>query len=301
MAEQPHHPPKEDIDVHKIVTDRSKEREKEDKEFVPVIVKRTDESRRHPEDTLERAFKDGHEQLKRMSISLAFSSLAAGLIVGFSAMAAACAAQVVHENGLDYLMRPATALVYPLGFIMCVLSGTQLFTEHTATAVYPVLDKRAKPLQLARLWVIVILANLVGGAFSGHLLAFAEPVVAAHEGYILLAEHAAFQPFFPLLVSSLLAGWLMAQGAWLVLGSNTASGQIMSIYLVTFLIGFGRLHHSIAGWVEVYTGYLMGESLEVEDLVHFVTTALLGNLIGGSLFVAVLNYTQIRVTQGEEE
>ena len=38
-----------------VVTDRTKQRAQEDQEFVPVIVKRTDEARRHPDDTLEQA------------------------------------------------------------------------------------------------------------------------------------------------------------------------------------------------------------------------------------------------------
>ena len=34
------------------VTQRGKDRKQEDDQFVPVIVKRTDEARRHPDDTL---------------------------------------------------------------------------------------------------------------------------------------------------------------------------------------------------------------------------------------------------------
>jgi hypothetical protein len=42
-----------------VVTVRGKERAKEEQQYVPVIVKRTDEARRHPDDTLERAVSDG--------------------------------------------------------------------------------------------------------------------------------------------------------------------------------------------------------------------------------------------------
>ena len=36
------------------------------------------------------------------------------------------------------LSRLLVALAYPLGFVVCLTSGAELFTEHTATAVYPV-------------------------------------------------------------------------------------------------------------------------------------------------------------------
>jgi hypothetical protein len=47
--------PKTPDAVHsdEVVTERTKQRDAEEQEFVPVIFKRTDESRRHPDDMLE--------------------------------------------------------------------------------------------------------------------------------------------------------------------------------------------------------------------------------------------------------
>lgn len=54
-------------------TGREKERNEEDKDYVPVIIKRTDEALRHPDDILGKAIKDGIEQLDRLSVPLALS------------------------------------------------------------------------------------------------------------------------------------------------------------------------------------------------------------------------------------
>ena len=48
-----------------VQTERSVERNQEDREFVPVIVKRTDEAIRHPDDILEKAISEGLEQIRR--------------------------------------------------------------------------------------------------------------------------------------------------------------------------------------------------------------------------------------------
>ena len=56
------------------VTERSAIRRQEDQDFVPVIVKRNDEARRHPDDILERAIIEGLEQLERPFLSLGLSS-----------------------------------------------------------------------------------------------------------------------------------------------------------------------------------------------------------------------------------
>lgn len=76
--------------------------------------------------------------------------------------------------------------------------------------------------------------------------------------------------------------------------------QIVVIYIVTFVIGIGGLHHSIAGSVEIFSAYFIGHSLVVSEVVRFISVAVLGNLIGGSVFVALLNYAHIRKTQSVE-
>jgi formate/nitrite transporter FocA (FNT family) len=209
-------------------TKRSKERDREDLNYVPVIIKRHDESKIHPDDILERAINEGLEQLKRPALSLFLSSIAAGLILGFTAMTVAIIASATQ--GLNPLIvRIAMAVGYPLGFIICITSGTQLFTEHTATAVYPVLDKKHKVRGLVRLWLIVIAGNLVGTGLSASLIAFSDSVIQAHEGYLIVAHHLVDIGFASLLLSAILAGWLMAQGAWMLLASSHQISQMFCI------------------------------------------------------------------------
>jgi formate/nitrite transporter FocA (FNT family) len=86
----------------------------------------------------------------------------------------------------------------------------------------------------------------------------------------------------------------MALGAWLAVGSRRTIAQITVIYLVTFLIGAGGLHHSIAGSVEMFTAMFPSSGFTTTMTVRFVGIALLGNLIGGSCFVALPNYAHIR-------
>ena len=223
--------------------------------------------------------------------------MAGGLILGFTAMAVGVVTKAAEPFDSTVITRIFTALVYPLGFVICILSGAQLFTEHTALAVYPVLDKKASLAQLLRLWSIVIAGNLVGTVIIAVMLILTEPVIDAAEGYVIVGRHLVAYSFLPLLVSSMLAGWLMAQGAWLVLGTPATSGQILAVYIVTFLIGIGGLHHSIAGAIEMLTALLVGNEFILAQAARFIGVALLGNLIGGSIFVAILNYTHIRRTQ----
>ncbi|MFM2484385.1 formate/nitrite transporter family protein [Celerinatantimonas yamalensis] len=287
-------------DAGRTHTGRERERLVEDRDYVPVIIKRTDQSRRHPDDILESAINEGLEQLGRQSLSLFLSAMAAGLILGFTAMSVAIVQDQVDSLHWSISARLITAFVYPLGFVMCIMSGTQLFTEHTATAVYPVLDQRSSIARLIRLWAIVLLGNLAGALLIACLLDAAEPVIHARDGYLAIGHHLVAYQSRALLVSAILAGWLMALGAWLIMSTAPMLSQIVVIYIVTFVIGIGGLHHSIAGSVEIFTAYLIGHSLHLSEVARFIGVAVVGNLIGGSVFVALLNYAHIRKTQSLE-
>jgi len=177
------------------------------------------------------------------------------------------------------------------------MSGTQLFTEHTATAVYPILDRRGEFKDLLRLWLIVIAGNLCGAMIIAGFLFAADNVVQARPGYITIGHHLIHFGGGSLFISALLAGWLMALGAWLVMATPPTLSQMTSIYIVTFIIGLGGLHHSIAGSVEIFTAYLVSNDFSVSQVIRFIGMTIFGNLVGGSIFVALLNYGHIRETQ----
>jgi formate/nitrite transporter FocA (FNT family) len=122
-------------------------------------------------------------------------------------------------------------------------------------------------------------------------------VIQARQGYVVIASHLVTNSSSSVIFSSILAGWLMALGGWLILATPPTISQIACIYIVTFLIGLGGLHHSIAGSVEMFTALLVSDHFTLRQTVGFIGLAIIGNLIGGSVFVATLNYGHIRKTQ----
>lgn len=122
---------------------------------------------------MESVIEEGLEQIERSDASLLLSATAAGLILGFTAMAVGSMGTILSGWENSGLTRLGMAVVYPLGFVVVILSGTQLFTEHTATAIYPVLDGRAGFKQPFRLWFFVLLGNLIGGSVFVAVLNYA--------------------------------------------------------------------------------------------------------------------------------
>jgi formate/nitrite transporter FocA (FNT family) len=110
----------------------------------------------------------------------------------------------------------------------------------------------------------------------------------------MIANHVIDYDFSSLFFSAILAGWLMAIGAWTILSTHSTTGQIICIYIATFIIGIGGFHHSIAGAVELFVGVFMSPSLTMLSVLPYIGVILLGNAVGGSVFVAVVNYGHIR-------
>src|SRR5437660_1148953 len=83
------------------------------------------------------------------------------------------------------------------------------------------------------------------------------------------------------------AGWLIALTAWLISATIYAGAQIALIWLTTAPIAALEFRHSIAGAVEVFFGAMVGVGTWPEALGGFVVPVVLGNIVGGVVFVAM--------------
>ena len=235
--------------------------------------------------------KEGEEELERPSSALFWSGLAAGLSMSFSMNAEGLLAHYLP----DYHWRPLVSKFgYSAGFLIVILGRQQLFTENTLTPILPLLQKKpnATILNVGRLWLVVLLANLLGAL----LIAFVIANTNAFESEVrhVFAElgHKAMEPAFgTVLLRGIFAGWLIALMIWLLPFAETA--RVWVIILITYLVGLGHFSHIIAGAVETFTLAAMGEAKWLDVLGGFIVPALIGNIIGGVTLVATLNHAQV--------
>lgn len=271
-------------------------REAAAEERAPILEPRTGTRLSAPEihDNIRGA---AEEELERPFTSLFFSSLAAGLLIGFSFLAGGFLADLVP----DQYAHAASALGYPLGFLFVVLGRNELYTENTLEPVVPLLHERdAETLvKMFRLWGILILGNLVGAAIFAAVLARTEMVDGAlHPRLLALASEATTGGFGATLYRAVFGGWLIALMAWLLAATQNTAAQIILIWMTTAPIAAFRFKHSVVGSVEAFYRVAAGSAPLGEMLWHFVLPALIGNAIGGVVLVALLNYAQIKAEHG---
>ncbi len=254
------------------------------------------ESQKSYQTILEQEIAAGLHELERAGGSLFMSALSAGLDLGFSVLLMATMWTLVDGVLSRPVVEMLVADMYAVGFIFVVFGRSELFTEHTTLAFLPVLDRRASPLQLARLWGTVYAANLLGISAFSALAAWVAPALGAarRDAFATLAERMVDHSGWVILASAVLAGWMMGLLSWLVTAGRDTVSQVLFVWLVTVSIGFVGLHHSIVGSGELVAGMVAGADLAWSDAGRFLAFATLGNALGGTFFVGVIKYAHAK-------
>jgi formate/nitrite transporter FocA (FNT family) len=94
------------------------------------------------------------------------------------------------------------------------------------------------------------------------------------------------------LLKGVLAGWLIALMVWLLPAASTA--KFVVIVAVTWLIAVAEFSHVIAGSAEAAFAAMQGTIAWDRYALGFLLPALIGNSIGGVVFVALLNHAQVK-------
>jgi formate/nitrite transporter FocA (FNT family) len=169
----------------------------------------------------------------------------------------------------------------------------QLFTETTLTVMLPVLHKTHGMADVARYWAIVFSANIIGTllfAGASSIPGLFEP--DAVHAFADLGIKAVGPGFLIVLLKGVFAGWLIALMVWLM--PAAASARFFVIVAVTWLIAIAKFSHVIAGSVEGAFAAIHGAIGWDQYLLGFLVPALIGNSIGGVVFVALLNHAQVK-------
>jgi formate/nitrite transporter FocA (FNT family) len=236
--------------------------------------------------------REGDEELLRPNSSLFWSGIAAGVCISFSVIGEALFKTYLPETTWLPLLE---SLGYTFGFLIVIIGRMQLFTENTLTTVLPLF---ARPSLynlwcVARLWVIVLGANVIGcfiaAAFIAYMPTF-EPEMLASITEISkhATEHGAWIGF----AKAVPAGLLIAALVWMLAAGEQENFFI--IILMTWLIAAGGFTHIIAGSVEMGFLMLTGQLGIITSIFGFFIPVFLGNVFGGTVVFGLITWGQVR-------
>jgi formate/nitrite transporter FocA (FNT family) len=233
----------------------------------------------------------GEEEMARPGISLWWSGVAAGLSISFSLLAEAVLRLHLPESSYRPLI---TALGFPVGFLMVVLGRQQLFTENTITMVLPVmaLPTAASFRRLARVWSIVLAANLTGTLVAAAFCTFTPAISPeVRDAMLGISSHALDKGWVEMLFRGVTAGFLMAAMVWLIPSADSTQFHVVAV--MTYLIAISDSVHIVTGSVQAFLLLANGQGDAGALLGGFALPVLAGNIIGGTALFAMISYAQV--------
>ncbi len=251
---------------------------------------------------IDDAAKIGSKRLHRSSAGSAITSFIGGMSVCFGAVSMAWASASVDGSiasaSVAHLLG---ALFFPVGFIILLVGKSELFTENFFLPVTAVLERRGSMRELLSLWGVSLTFNLLGALVFAALISRGAVLGSGPAAQLVdLAEHKVDYSFTTSIVKAVFAGWLMTMLTWLLVAAEGFGSRLFLIWIMGTLIVLGQFNHVVISAAEVFIGILLGAEVTVgEWLTSNFLPALVGNIIGGVVFVTLLFYVQAQ--QGRKD
>lgn len=225
-------------------------------------------------------------------------AVAAGVLIGLGAVTSSTAAHGLDNVGLVRLM---SGLIFPVGLMMVILMGTELFTGN-ALMITAALDGRITWAQLLRNWGIVFAGNFVGAVGLAACMAFfGQLSIGGGDLAVYTARVAATKNGLPWLNAFVLGIFCNLMVCIAVYQANTAqdtAGRILGIFFPIMGFVLAGFEHCVADMYYVpagifaymnpaYTGMIDASGINVAllNFGDFITANVipvtLGNIVGG--------------------
>jgi formate-nitrite transporter family protein len=235
---------------------------------------------------------EGEVELERPVASLWWSGIAAGLAISASVFSEG----FLHAHLPDTAWRPLVEnFGYCFGFVLVIVGGFQLFTEQTVKAILPLLSERSWQnfKRTARLWGIVLAANLVGTFAAAVFATFGNVVSAEHiSAFLDISRPIAAHGFVEAMTRGIPAGFLIGALAWMM--PNAEGSKFWVIIIVTYAIALGEFAHVVAGSAEIFLLLVGGEISVAKAFGGLLLPILIGNVFGGTALFALIAYAQVQ-------
>lgn len=208
---------------------------------------------------------------------------------------------VMSDASLGYAAsRVLGGVAFSLGLILVSVAGAELFTGNNLLAMAWA-DGRISTREVLRNWAVVCAANFIGAAglavlvhLSGHAGSNGGAVGAQ---YVKLAAMKCTIPFWKAFFSGMLCNVLVCLAVWMSFAGRSVTDKVLAIVFPIAAFVAAGFEHSVANMYVIPMGLLLahddpaltnGADLHPMGLFHNLVPVILGNLAGGSGFVALV-------------
>lgn len=191
--------------------------------------------------------------------------------------------------GNPILPKLLAGLTFPLGLMLVVLVGGELFTGNTAYLMPATLSGDISRTYFLRNWAIVYVSNFVGALLFDYFIVY-QTGVFSHADMLAylhqLAEYKVSLPWWKVFYRGIGANWLVCLAVWMCFSSRGMAGRLLGLWWPVMAFVVMGFEHSIANMFYIPSAILYGAEVAWTDfLLRNLVPATLGNIVGGSLLV----------------
>ncbi len=207
------------------------------------------------------------------------------LIVGYGFPEAAAA-----NPALQKVMRGA---MFPIGLILVVVLGAELFTGNNALLMPAWMLRRCSLKDVIVNWTLVYLGNFAGAMLFVYFMVYLTGLTAPepyHSAIIKIAQAKVSMPWITVFIKGIGANWCVCLAIWLALSAKSSGAKMFGCWLPVMAFVALGYEHSIANMFFIPCGMLEGaEVTPLQMVTANLIPATLGNIIGGALFVGCVH------------
>ncbi len=246
-----------------------------------------------PQDVIALAGQQASKKYLTPMPRLILLGVLAGAYIAIGGLLATMASAGTMGLGVDnpFVPKLLGGMLFPLGLMLVVLVGGELFTGNTATLVPATLSGEIPRTYWLKNWTIVYLTNFVGALLVSYFIAYQTGILQGEvyttyiqrvaEAKVSLGWEVAFW-------RGVGANWLVCLAVWLGLSARDMLGRLVGLWwpVMAFVaIGF---EHSIANMHIIPTAIFYGAEVSWSSFVwDNLVPVTLGNIVGGALLVGM--------------
>ena len=196
------------------------------------------------------------------------------ILAGFFIAVGGYASQMAITLGFP---KTISALIFPAGLIMVVLTGSELFTGN-CLIIGPACKNLVKWDKAAK-----VLGVSYAGNLAGALIMVCMARVIASDSYIEIASQAANAKISmgvaELLVRAILCNILVCVAVWMAINTTETTGKILACAIPVFVFVFCGFEHSIANMYFLP----IGAGANIALIFRQIAIVTIGNMVGGAV------------------
>lgn len=235
---------------------------------------------------------------------MALLGILAGMYIGFGAFASQMISHAIQNPGLAKF---ASGAVFPVGLILVVVAGAELFTGNTLMVIgYN--NRVISFSQMLKNWTVVYFANFIGAFFIAYLISesglfnMTDGLLGA--AAIKTAAAKSSLGFKEALIRGIFCNILVVLAVWMAAAAKDIVGKVIACWFPVMTFVMSGFEHSIANMYFIPAGIftaanplsleaaqLSAEQLATLHMGGFIANLIpvtLGNIIGGSIVIGLI-------------